>query len=76
MKHALNNAGQFIEASADSDASGRCPHCGALVILRRRRNGSNSATYFWRHQDHADLNCPARSSAAWSLAGATAAARG
>jgi predicted RNA-binding Zn-ribbon protein involved in translation (DUF1610 family) len=62
MKHALNNAGQIIEASADSDASGRCPHCGAPVILRRRRNGRDGVTYFWRHQDYTKLSCPTHAS--------------
>jgi predicted RNA-binding Zn-ribbon protein involved in translation (DUF1610 family) len=62
MKHALNNAGQLIEASADSASLGRCPHCGALVILRRRRDGRGGVTYFWRHQDYTKLSCPTHAS--------------
>jgi len=58
MKEALDKSGNLVMAAADSEPFARCPHCGAPVILRRRRDGSSGFTYFWRHQDHTKINCP------------------
>ncbi len=63
MKFAVDSSGQTIEAAEGSPTLGRCPQCGAPVILRRRKDGKGGMTYFWRHQDHLNLDCPARFSA-------------
>lgn len=61
MKQALDDSGKLITAGADSVSEARCPTCGALVFLRRRRtDGKGGATYFWRHQDHTKPGCPGR----------------
>jgi hypothetical protein len=61
MDYAKNEAGQRVKAAAGAPEQALCPHCGALVVLRGRRNGyrPGDLTYFWRHQDNANLNCPA-----------------
>ena len=64
MKYALDKSGQVIEAGEGGPTQGHCPQCGAPVILRRRNNGKRGVTYFWRHQDGLNLDCPARFSAA------------
>ncbi len=63
MKQAVDKSGQVIDASADCAPFACCPHCGASVTLRQRSDGKGGKTYFWRHQDHANLDCPARFSA-------------
>jgi len=65
MKHALDGSGELMEAREGAASRGRCPYCGAPVILRHRAQagGKGGVTYFWRHQDHANLECPARFSA-------------
>lgn len=62
MKYALNGSGEVMEAREGLADCGVCPQCGAPVILRRRARagGKGAVTYFWRHQDHANLDCPAR----------------
>lgn len=51
-------------------ASGRVPNqaiclfCGGKVVLRKRKKmGGNEMTYYWRHMDGKNNNCPAR----WKL---------
>ncbi len=63
MKFAVDNSGRTIAAAEGSPTHGLCPQCGAPVILRRRGDGKGGKTYFWRHQDHLNLDCPARFSA-------------
>lgn len=62
MKIALNAIGQKIQADADAPEIAICPYCGGQVLLRRRRLGypAGSFSYFWRHQDQANRNCPGR----------------
>lgn len=62
MKLALSAAQLPIEANAEAPHKARCLHCGAPVVLRRRRRSSrpNDETYFWRHCDHNGTPCPAK----------------
>ncbi|MEZ4769570.1 MAG: hypothetical protein R2844_14210 [Caldilineales bacterium] len=62
MKTALDQNGSPIEAAAGRPEQATCPHCGGVVVLRRRKRGrpQQGMTYFWRHQDHENTRCPAR----------------
>ncbi|MCB0206928.1 MAG: hypothetical protein KDH89_19090 [Anaerolineae bacterium] len=62
MKTALDHNGSPVEAGAGQPEQARCPSCGGVVVLRRRRRGrpQQGVTYFWRHQDHENNRCPAR----------------
>ena len=66
MKYAVANSGSQVRAEAGAPDQAVCPHCGAPVTLRRRQRSSDpgDATYFWRHQDNASLDCPTRPSVA------------
>ncbi len=38
-----------------------CPHCGGVVVLRRRKGMNDGpVTYFWRHQDNRNRSCNGR----------------
>ena len=62
MNLALDSAHCLIAAGADAPDRAHCPHCGAVVVLRRRRRSQRPGdeTYFWRHLDNASTLCPAR----------------
>jgi hypothetical protein len=62
MKTALDHTGSAIEARAGQPEQAICPHCGGVVVLRRRRRGrpQSGFTYFWRHRDHENSTCSAR----------------
>jgi hypothetical protein len=38
-----------------------CPHCGGMVVLRKRKCMSGECVYFWRHQDNQNRACNGRS---------------
>jgi hypothetical protein len=62
MKIAVDNAGELIQAEANTPLKARCPNCHGVVILRRRRRSRQpgDVTYFWRHENHNNPNCLAR----------------
>jgi len=62
MKIALDETGQNIQAEAEAPEIATCPYCGGQVALRRRRSGylTENFTYFWRHKDRENQNCPGR----------------
>ncbi len=62
MKTALDQTGIAIEAAAGAPEQAICPHCGGVVILRRRSSHrlSSDVSHFWRHRDHDNSGCPAR----------------
>ena len=66
MKVAVDESGSQVRANAAAPARALCPHCGGPVILRTRQRSSRpgDVTYFWRHQDNANLDCPTRPSVA------------
>jgi hypothetical protein len=62
MKIALDETGQNIQAEAEAPKIAICPYCGGQVSLRRRRSGyrPENFSYFWRHRDQANRDCPGR----------------
>ncbi|MCZ7673812.1 MAG: hypothetical protein M5U34_45180 [Chloroflexi bacterium] len=53
---------QPVTASDTAPGKAICPHCGGVVILRRRKLMNNDGyTYFWRHQDNRNRSCNRRS---------------
>jgi hypothetical protein len=62
MNTAINNFGEKIKASADAPGEAICPYCKGTVTLRYRRRSQkpDDVSYFWRHEDHANRDCPAR----------------
>lgn len=61
MKRAKLDDGRFVEASPDAPDRAVCPHCGATVLLRRRKTMLDGETWYWRHAKDAPSTCPARS---------------
>ncbi len=62
MKVAKTDDGDQVEASESAPKEAICPYCGGIVILRGRRlMGQDKKSYFWRHQDNKNMNCPGRS---------------
>ena len=61
MKRAKLDDGRFVEASPDAPDRAVCPHCGATVLLRRRKTMLDGETWHWRHAKGAPPTCPARS---------------
>jgi hypothetical protein len=64
MKYAIDETGSRVRAAAGAPERALCPSCGAWMILRQRQRSERpgDVTYFWRHQDNANLDCAARSS--------------
>jgi len=62
MKIATNHSGDKIKACANAPQKALCPYCKGVVILRSRRrsNQPGDVTYFWRHENYTNPNCPAR----------------
>ena len=62
MQYATDESKALILAEAIAPKKAICPYCKGIVILRVRRRSKKPGdeTYFWRHQDHANLKCPAR----------------
>ena len=69
MNIALDDTGGAVMAVDGAPALARCPHCGGLVLLRQRRRSQrpDDVTWFWRHRDNANPNCPARFSPGYGL---------
>jgi hypothetical protein len=62
MKQALNDKGEKITAAQDAPAEARCPRCGQVVLLRRRRlMNDRGVVYYWRHKNGGKLPCEERS---------------
>lgn len=62
MKIALHTeTAQPLTAAQTAPATARCPSCGSLVTLRRRRCMDGTSVYFWRHPNNRNLNCNGRS---------------
>ena len=59
MKHASLN-GKTIEAGPGAPGRAVCPHCGAEVLLRRRKN-IDGESWYWRHKAGEGRGCPGRS---------------
>ena len=59
MKEA-NVDGQLVQAGPDSPEVATCPACGGPVVKRKRRSGRDSFTYFYRHKQGLDDECPLR----------------
>lgn len=56
--------GQTVHASGTAPTDAFCPFCRGKVVLRKRKKmGSATVTYFWRHLDGKNVKCPAR----WKL---------
>jgi hypothetical protein len=65
MKIAKSTDGAEIEAEKDAPSKAICPYCAGEVILRGRRvMGSDEKSYFWRHLDNKNRNCPGRARSA------------
>ena len=61
MKIAQTVDGIKIEAAKDSPAKAVCTYCGGAVVLRGRKiMGSKEKSYFWRHLDNQNQDCPGR----------------
>lgn len=62
MKIATNQTRETILAEANAPEKAICPYCKGTVILRTRRRSdqTGAVTYFWRHENHTNLWCPAR----------------
>jgi hypothetical protein len=54
---------QPITASNTAPDKAVCPHCGGVVVLRRRKCMGGECVYFWRHQDNQHWACNGRSHA-------------
>ena len=66
MQSAVDQTGAPVRAEAGAPAWALCQRCGGAVSLRRRHHSyrPGAVTYFWRHEDNANLDCPTRPSAA------------
>jgi len=61
MKTAKTVDGKEIVADKISPKLAICPYCGGEVVLRGRKiMGSKEKSYFWRHLDNQNRNCPGR----------------
>ena len=62
MRTARDHTGCPLEAAPGAPAQAICPHCGGVVILRRRSRSRlpSDVSHFWRHRDHENTGCPAR----------------
>jgi hypothetical protein len=64
LKKAKLDHGEQVTASRSAPSQAFCPICGGTVVLRKRKKmGGDAVTYFWRHVDKKNTNCPAR----WKL---------
>jgi hypothetical protein len=52
---------QPVTASNHAPDKAICPHCGGMVMLRKRKCMSGEYVYFWRHQDNQNRACNGRS---------------
>ncbi len=61
MKLAQTLDGQEIRAAEGAEKLAICPYCGGKVVLRGRKvMGSSSKSYYWRHLDNQNTECPGR----------------
>ncbi len=61
MKTAQTTDGTAIPASEEAPKEAQCPFCGGVVTLRRRKlMNAGGYSYFWRHRDRENRDCPAR----------------
>ncbi len=62
MKTAQAPDGTIVTASQEAPPELICSDCGGTVILRRRKLMNNGGySYFWRHLDNKNRDCPGRS---------------
>ena len=59
MRDATVN-GKPITASSDAPDTATCPACGSQVRKRKRRNTDGHSTWFYRHADDTNPDCPRR----------------
>ena len=52
--------GELVQAGPDSPEIARCPACGGEVHKRKRRVGRNGYSYFYRHRQGTNPDCPLR----------------
>lgn len=61
MKLARSEDGIEVTAAKESPNKARCLYCEGVVILRSRKvMGSSKKSYYWRHLDNQNRNCPGR----------------
>lgn len=61
MKLAQTAEGQKIAAADGAPNQAICTYCGGKVVLRGRKlMGSSKKSYYWRHLDNQNRNCPGR----------------
>ena len=62
MDIAKTTAGAQVTASNNAPKEAICPYCGGVVTLRSRKlMGNQGRSYYWRHRDNENRNCPGRS---------------
>ncbi len=61
MKDAIIE-GRMVQAGPEAPKEARCPACGGRVVLRRRRNGRDNYTWFYRHARGEGPACPRKTS--------------
>ena len=60
MKVAELENGKQVCASKDAPSIAKCPFCKGKVTLRKRQTMGKEITYYWRHIDRINPECPAR----------------
>jgi len=64
VKIAKLQNGELVTASKSAPDQAICPVCGGVVVLRKRKKmGGSELTFFWRHKDGKNVDCPQR----WKL---------
>jgi len=59
MKVAMTSDGKQIPASNAAPQKAICPSCKGRVELRKRKKmGTVKYSYYWRHQDGENPECP------------------
>lgn len=69
MRNAVDEQGAPVKAGPNAPVKARCPLCGGTLMLRHRRRSPcpGDVSYFWRHADNANLDCPKRPSVASAM---------
>jgi hypothetical protein len=64
VRVAKSENGKPVIASKNGPNQAICPVCSGKVVLRKRKQmGGSVITYYWRHFDGKNPNCPER----WQL---------